>query len=1057
MSATSARSLLLAALLLAACSDSAPRFVDVSVLNDGDDPHGPFQVAAIVRGGDGPLTVRLWLAPGDAAALEGECAGRPPHGAWRGVDAGPAGEPAACHTVELESEGSDRFTGTFVAPPFALGTVLHHVLIARDADGDGARWPAEGAASIVVGPSGRAPVVMALAPDRGPAAGGNEVALRGEGFAPEMTVRFGAEPATRLVVVSAHLALAIAPPGAPGTVALTAERSGRTSVLGGAYAYVAPPGIARVSPAEGPTAGGTLVVVEGEGFQRGATLRFGAGAATDVVFLDATSIAGVTPPGPAGALDVSVVNPDGQTAIVPGGWRYWPPPLLDSLAPDRGSDLGGTRVRVAGADLRAPAAVYLDGRPATEVEVTADGRAATFVAPPHREGEVDVVLFNPDGQSATLEAAFRYVGPPVLEAAAPPVAGRCGGSLVTLSGRNFEPGVRVFFGEREAEVVSVSDDGRSAVVRTPPGEPGPTRVRVENPDGRSARADDLVVYGVVPVVDRVEPFRVPVWGGVAVRVVGRDFEPGLAVSFDGIAAESVNLVEAGCEAQLEAVVPANEAGPADVRVRNADGADGLLRAGVEYVAPGLEPREGLVPGFTNVRLTGLDLRPGLTVQVGGRRPRALVRVSDEEWRLVTPEGNYGPAGVEVRNADGRGVVLESGFLYRWFVDRTRGRLEPDRDCNDVTVVDVDGDGMLDLATANGALNGFGQVDQPVGVHVNDGSGRFGRRALRPEGNGMNVKAGDIDEDGDPDLLVANLSNVRDELFINDGEGRFRADPAFPAAGGSYDADFIDVDADGDLDVFLLQTGSPEAGNATGPERLFLNEGDGRLVEQSEGVYFGRGDVHDHDLDHADLDGDGFPDMVIAVDNLSGSFESATNRLLLNTLGSEGRVGFRFAPAPMNRLRGDWLHVELVDVDGDGDHDVLMPHDYVEGLSDPSMPALALFLNDGAAGFEPAHERIVGLSPVPAFETVTADLDDDGDVDILLAVFGLLFQDGTIDASPSVALLNDGEARWHLAPGAFAESLAIPTSDFGVADFDGDGDLDVFECAAEGESRLWLRE
>ncbi len=164
--------------------------------------------------------------------------------------------------------------------------------------------------------------------------------------------------------------------------------------------------------------------------------------------------------------------------------------------------------------------------------------------------------------------------------------------------------------------------------------------------------------------------------------------------------------------------------------------------------------------------------------------------------------------------------------------------------------------------------------------------------------------------------------------------------------------------------------------------------------------------------------------------------------------------FEEVPSPFDQYPGDWLHAELVDIDADGDIDVLLPQDYIEGFSRPGTPALAVYINDGRGVFEEAPERIVGLPRLPVFEAVGADLDGDGDVDLAVAVFGLLFADGSIEPFESAILLNDGDGVFHQASDAFAEPLSIATTDFGVGDWDGDGDPDLFECAARGESRVW---
>lgn len=1008
---------------------------------------GPYQASAWVEGAD--LTVVVQVTDRGVDALEAGCGSIARVGPWRGVDAGPDPD---CWQVPLRSIGAERFEGAISGPPFAVGATVHWRIVASQGDGDTAFWPPDGPGTLRIEPAEAAPRILTIGPIRGPQSGGTRVAIRGEGFGPNLAVRFGEMDSPAVEVVSARFAIADTPPAAaPGVVDVEVLDHGRSDLRAEAFTFDAPPRVDRLAPDEGPTSDSTLVVIDGEGFLDGARVQFGDVAAETVEVLSARRLRAVAPPHPPATVDVIVTNPDEQSGTAVHAFTWWPPPRIDRIEPVEGPDLGGTLVRLEGGDMRAPAAVWFGDResPMVTVQLRGEVSVAEALSPLQREGLVEVRLYNPDGQFAVAPLPFLYRGPPFVDLAEPPVLSRCGGGETLLIGRNFDPDMQVLIDGVPAEVLSVSEDRTEARIRAPAGDPGPAFVEVINPDGRSYRADDLLEFGVQPVVRGADPVEVPVWGGTLVVIQGSDFERGAAVQFDGIDAEEARVVQPGCEGLIEAIVPPNEAGPADVRVINPNGIDGTRQGAVTYVEPTLDPPGGLTPGYTNIVLRGVDLRAGLVLQFGDRAPRRLTQISEQEWRVVTPAGERGAVEVSVRNADGRGAVLSERFTFRAFDDVTPGNLSAIGDCNDVSVADMDGDRDLDLVTANGAIGGIGQLNQPTGVHLNDGRGSFEVRRLQPDGNGMNARLGDADGDGDLDIIVANLSSARNFFFENLGGGRFENRPGNPARGPSYDADFIDADGDGDLDLLTLQTGEPNNNFVDGPDRLYLNDGAGNFVESPDAVAFNPRDVHDHDVGIGDLNGDGLPDLVIVVDNISDQFAGASNRLLINRGGR-----FAVAPAPFNDYPGDWLHAELADLDADGDLDVLLPQDYIEGISRPGTPPIAVFLNDGNANFVEANDRINGMPPLPAFESVVADVDGDGDVDILVAVFGLLFGDGDIEPFRSVLLLNDGEAEFFDGTGAFSTALDLPTADFGIADLDGDGLVDLFECAARGESRLW---
>ncbi|MEZ4465088.1 MAG: IPT/TIG domain-containing protein [bacterium] len=797
------------AVALTACVDDPLKLLQASVLATGSDRPVPSGVEALVAGGAPPVQVTARFSTTGPEALDGACGDAGPEHRWRGVDAGPPVEDG-CWRVALVRGPGGLFEGHAEGGPFLPGTTLHYRIIAEDGGGERRLWPADEAGQLmIVAPAG-SPRLLFIAPDRGPATGGTRVALRGSGFTAELTVSMGGRPALDVEVASGELALATTPAAErPGEVDVEVVTADGRGALTDAFRYVAPPRVLSVAPPEGPTTEETLLVVDGDGFEPGAVVTLGdvEGQRTEV--LGPGRLATFAPRHPPATVDVVVTNPDGQAGRLPAGFTWWPPPVIDAIEPDRGPDLGGTPFVLRGKDFRSPATVWLGGAEARDVVVAADGREARAVSAAAPAGTVDVQLYNPDGQWGALAAAWRYVGPPVLEGAEPPVVSRCGGGVATLIGQSFEPDMRVTLDGVPVEVLEVSDDGTRARIRVPAGEAGPVVVVVTNPDGRSAERRDVLSYGIQPEVRTVDPDRVPVWGGVVVRVTGADLDRGVAVAFDDVAAERVVVVAEGCDAVLDVVVPPHPAGRATVRATNRDGAAGALPDGVTYVTPSLDPPYGLVPGYANLTLRGVDLRPGLTVRFGDRVPRSLQRVSDEEWRILTPAGERGPVAVEVRNADGRGIVTPGAFRYRVYVDETGGNLIPDVDCNDVTVADMDGDGHLDLVTANGAIGGIGRLAQAPAIHFGDGLGAFQRTPLSPAGNGMNTTVGDLDGDGDLDLFVANLSSDRSEYFRNEGGRRFVPPARFAARANAYDASFLDVEGDGDLDLLLLRNGNPD--------------------------------------------------------------------------------------------------------------------------------------------------------------------------------------------------------------------------------------------------------
>ena len=140
----------------------------------------------------------------------------------------------------------------------------------------------------------------------------------------------------------------------------------------------------------------------------------------------------------------------------------------------------------------------------------------------------------------------------------------------------------------------------------------------------------------------------------------------------------------------------------------------------------------------------------------------------------------------------------------------------------VALGDLDDDGDLDAFTS-GWDNTFNKV------WLNDGTGIFTEQQSIPNANTVFVQLGDLDGDGDLDAYLANMTiydntDLPDEVWLNDGTGHFtdsgqRLETVFspmPALG--------DLDADGDLDVYL--SGDPFT---SAPDEVWTNDGTGTFT------------------------------------------------------------------------------------------------------------------------------------------------------------------------------------------------------------------------------------
>jgi hypothetical protein len=172
--------------------------------------------------------------------------------------------------------------------------------------------------------------------------------------------------------------------------------------------------------------------------------------------------------------------------------------------------------------------------------------------------------------------------------------------------------------------------------------------------------------------------------------------------------------------------------------------------------------------------------------------------------------------------------------------------------------DYDGDGDQDLVVANrptAETQGF-----KLSLFRNDGNLSFTRMdesALPVDATfPMSVAWGDVDNDGDQDLYAGNLYGMANNLYENLGDGTFRVmngGRATTDAGSSYAVAFGDLDNDADLDLVVANWG--------GASEIYLNNGEGHF-EQTTSETFERSIHYASSLALGDYDGDGDLDILI---------------------------------------------------------------------------------------------------------------------------------------------------------------------------------------------------
>lgn len=259
----------------------------------------------------------------------------------------------------------------------------------------------------------------------GPITGGTVVTIIGTNFRAGATVQFGAVAATSVIVNSDTQITATVPAAAAvGWVSVTVTNVGGgygvTKLNMFYYDYPAPT-ISGVSPASGPTTGGTVVTITGTGFRSGATVNFYYGSSiysTSVTVNSSTQITAVAPTSPAGAVSamVLVTNSDGKTASKANAFTYTAPSVvaLTSVPWPHAFSMEGESLTLTGSGFAAGATVRLTSpygdAYATVLNVTSTridfiGNSVWGSAPYTGQG-ITFTVTNPDGGTATMTGGY---------------------------------------------------------------------------------------------------------------------------------------------------------------------------------------------------------------------------------------------------------------------------------------------------------------------------------------------------------------------------------------------------------------------------------------------------------------------------------------------------------------------------------------------------------------------------------------------------------------------------------------------------------------------------
>lgn len=194
---------------------------------------------------------------------------------------------------------------------------------------------------------------------------------------------------------------------------------------------------------------------------------------------------------------VSLLQPMIQGAvnscIFPAGGTTPLAPAVSTVSPASGPAAGGTNVTITGANFQSGASVSFGGTASPQVTFNSANQL-TARTPARAVGAVTVTVTNPGGQSGSKANAFTFVAnSPSISSIGPASGTTAGGTVVTITGANFQNGAVVAFGNVGAPSVTFNSSTRLTVT-TPAHATGSVNVTVYNPDSQGGARNPGFFY-----------------------------------------------------------------------------------------------------------------------------------------------------------------------------------------------------------------------------------------------------------------------------------------------------------------------------------------------------------------------------------------------------------------------------------------------------------------------------------------------------------------------------------------------------------------------------------